>query len=651
MWPEIGNFALVLALCFAGLQALISFYGVKKDNWQVMHSATWLSWAQLVFLAISYAILTGLFLVDDFSVAYVAHNSNLSLPNMYKVSGVWGGHEGSLLLWVLLLGLWSVAVATFSKNLTKPMLTRVLGVLAIVNLAFLAFTAFYSNPFDRLFPTPPNGADLNPLLQDPGMIFHPPLLYMGYVGMSVVFAFAMAALLSGRLDAAWARWSRPWTILAWVFLTCGIALGSWWAYYELGWGGWWFWDPVENASFMPWLTSTALLHSLAVTEKRGGFKVWTIMLAIVSFALVILGAFIVRSGVITSVHAFASDPERGTFLLAMLALSLLVSLAVYAWRAPAVGLGGSFSYYSKEALLLANNVLLVVAAAAVFIGTLYPLVLDAFNLGLISVGPPYFDAVFTPLMLPLLFLIGAGSVISWKQDTLAATWKELGWVLIVSLIAGSLWPLALGSWKPLTAITLFIASWIILAAAKDFYFHLKPRGQHSFMMRLKRLKPSFLGMHLAHIGLALVVVAIAMVNSYEVERDVRMAPGITQSIGDYSFTMVGIERVPGPNYDADQGIIEVTYKGKLIDTLKPQLRYYHSRVEMPMYQASLNRSFFRDIYVSMGDKIGDDAWTMRLYYKPYMLWMWFGGILMALGGILAAVDKRYRMNLKQKVGA
>lgn len=649
MLAEVGNFALVLAFCIAVLQVMVSFMGLQQNSLRLMNATSWLTWGQLGFLAVSYALLTQAFLTNDFSVAYVAQNSNMNLPAMYKVTGVWGGHEGSLLLWVLLLAAWSAAVATFSRSLPREMLVKVLGVLGLVSIGFLAFTVFYSNPFERLLQIPLDGADLNPLLQDPGMIVHPPLLYMGYVGMSVVFAFAMAALLSGRLDAAWARWSRPWTIVAWVFMTLGIGLGSWWAYYELGWGGWWFWDPVENASFMPWLTATALLHSLAVTEKRGGFKVWTIMLAIVTFALVVLGAFIVRSGVITSVHAFASDPERGVFLLSMLAITLLGSLAVYAWRAPTVGLGGGFSFYSKESLLLANNVLLVVATAAVFIGTLYPLLLDSMNFGLISVGPPYFDAVFTPLMLPLLFLIGAGVVVSWKECSIRKTWLELRWMLLLSLVLGGLWPLTMGTWKPLTAVGLMLVLWIVLTAAKDFYFNLKPRGRQTVADRFKRLKMGFVGMHMAHVGLALVVLAIAMVNSYEVERDVRMAPGISQSIGAYEFTLLRVERIRGANYWADQGVVEVTYKGKLLENLTPQLRYYDSRPEMPMFQASLNRSLMRDIYVSMGDKIGGDAWTMRLYYKPYMLWMWLGGILMALGGVLAATDRRYRAKRKKPV--
>lgn len=649
MLAEIGNFALVLAFCLAVLQVIVAFAGLRQASGRLLLACNWVVWAQLGFLALAYGALTMGFVVSDFSIQYVAQNSNLNLPIMYKISGVWGGHEGSMLLWVLLLACWGAAVAAWGKALPIDLQVRVLGVLGLVSVAFLSFTTFSSNPFVRLWPAPMDGADLNPLLQDPGMIFHPPLLYMGYVGMSLIFAFAIAALLSGRLDASWARWCRPWAIVAWVFLTLGIALGSWWAYYELGWGGWWFWDPVENASFMPWLTSTALLHSLAVTDKRGSFKVWTLMLAIITFALVVVGAFIVRSGVITSVHAFASDPARGTFLLILLGISLLGSLAVYAWKAPSVGLGGKFEFYSKEATLLANNVLLVVATAAVFLGTLYPLILDAFDLGLVSVGPPYFDAVFAPVMLPLLFLIGLGAEVAWRQGNPHRNWTDLRWLLLVSLVIGGIWPLTLGSWHPMTALGVAAGWWILLTIGKDIYKQLKPRGKSGVLDRVKTLKPAWVGMHMAHLGLAFVVVAISMVNTYEVERDVRMAPGIIESIGDYGFTLNEVKRVRGPNYWADEGQVDITYKGKPLTSLTPQLRHYDSRDDMPMYQASLHRSLTSDVYVSMGDRLSETAWSMRLYYKPYMLWMWFGGVLMALGGLIAAADKRYRLRVNKKL--
>src|SRR5690554_5067975 len=517
MVAELGNFALILALCLALLQSVLPLVGAQTGSLRLMRTGRFLASGQFVFLAIAYGVLTWAFVASDFSVRYVASHSALSQPLMYKVTAVWGGHEGSLLLWVAILGAWGVAVARFSRSLPREMLARMLAVMGMVSVAFIAFTVFTSNPFDRLVPGPADGRGMNPLLQDPGMILHPPLLYMGYVGTAVVFALSMAALMGerrpprcphspcraamvfalsmaalmgGRLDAAWARWSRPWTIVAWVFLTLGIAMGSWWTYYELGWGGWWFWDPVENASFLPWLTATTLLHSLAVTEKRGGFKVWTLMLATITFALTVLGDFIVRSGVITSVHAFATDPDRGVFLLAMLAATLLGSLTLYAWRAPRVGLGGGFHWFSRESLLLANNVLLTVACAAVFIGTLYPLVLDAFGLGKISVGPPYFDAVFAPLMLPLLLLVGLGPTVMWKQSSPAEVVRQLRWVLLASVVAGGLWPLTMGAWRPLTALSLMLGSWIILTALLDIHKRLGSSRQ-PLTRRLRRvMRPS-----------------------------------------------------------------------------------------------------------------------------------------------------------------
>ncbi|MBW6392618.1 heme lyase CcmF/NrfE family subunit [Billgrantia antri] len=643
MVAELGSFALILALCLALAQSLLPLVGVRLDDDRLMRSARFLASGQFVFLSLSFAVLTWAFVASDFTVRYVAGHSSLEQPLIYRLTAVWGGHEGSLLLWVFMLSAWGVAVACFSQSLPREMTARVLAVMGMVGVGFIAFTLFTSNPFERIVPGPMDGRGMNPLLQDPGMILHPPLLYMGYVGTAVVFAFAMAALLGGRLDPAWARWSRPWTTVTWVFLTLGIAVGAWWAYYELGWGGWWFWDPVENASFLPWLTATALIHSLAVTEKRGGFKVWTLMLAIVTFALTVLGAFIVRSGVITSVHAFATDPERGVFLLGMLSLTLLGALTLYAWRAPRVGLGGAFAGYSRESLLLANNVLLTVACAAVFIGTLYPLALDAFGLGKVSVGPPYFDAVFAPLMLPLLLLVGLGPAVTWKQANPGETFRQLRWALLVSGVAGGLWPLALGVWRPMTALSLMLAIWIVLTALLDIRKRMGSARQ-PFATRLRRIaRPSFLGMHLAHVGLALVVVAIAMVNTYEVERDVRLEPGQSASVGGYDFTLRRMESVQGPNWEADQAIIDVTREGRPVAQLAPQRRYYDTHVGMPMNQASLDRRPTRDVYVSLGERLEGDAWSFRLYYKPYMAWMWFGGLLLALGGLLAAADKRYRL--------
>ena len=643
MMPELGNFALVLALCLALAQSVLPLIGASTGNEPLMRTGRSLAVGQFVFLVFSYFALTWAFVVSDFSVEYVARNSNLALPIQYKVTAVWGGHEGSLLMWVTILAAWGVAVATFSKALPREMLARVMGVLGMVSVGFLAFTVLTSNPFNRLLRVPADGTDLNPLLQDPGMIVHPPLLYMGYVGMSVVFAFAIAALISGRLDAAWARWSRPWTTVAWCFMTLGIGVGSWWAYYELGWGGWWFWDPVENASFMPWLAATALLHSLAVTEKRGGFKVWTLMLAILAFALTILGAFIVRSGVITSVHSFAADPDRGIFLLGMLAVTLLGALLLYALRAPRVGLGGGFGWYSRESLLLGNNVLLAVACAAVFVGTFYPLALDAFGLGKISVGPPYFDSVFLPLMVPLLFLVGIAPQVAWKLADPVETARQLRWAFLAALAISVVWPLTMGLWKPLTALGLGLAAWILLTAAMDIRNRMMRRRSQGIGSMLRALRPSFFGMHLAHAGLAIVVVAISMVNSYEVDRDVRLGPGDTASAGGFEFTFMGVEPVRGPNYDADQATILVTRNEEHVAVLTPQRRYYDSQPENPMLQASLNRRPTRDVYVSLGERLEGEAWLVRLHYKPYMFWMWTGGLLMAFGGFLAAADRRYRL--------
>ncbi|MDX5434642.1 MAG: heme lyase CcmF/NrfE family subunit [Halomonas sp.] len=643
MVAELGNFALVLALCLALAQSLLPLVGARLGDIRLMRSGRFLAAGQFVFLSLSFAVLTWAFVASDFTVRYVASHSSLGQPLIYRITAVWGGHEGSLLLWVFTLAAWGAAVACFSHSLPREMLARILAVLGMVGVGFIAFTLFTSNPFERIVPGPMDGRGMNPLLQDPGMILHPPLLYMGYVGTAVVFAFAMAALLGGRLDAAWARWSRPWTTVAWVFLTLGIAVGAWWAYYELGWGGWWFWDPVENASFLPWLTATALMHSLAVTEKRGGFKVWTLMLAIVTFALTVLGAFIVRSGVITSVHAFATDPERGVFILGMLSITLLGSLTLYAWRAPRVGLGGAFAWYSRESLLLANNVLLTVACAAVFIGTLYPLALDAFGLGKISVGPPYFDAVFAPLMLPLLLLVGLGPAVMWKQADPGATLRQLRWVLAVSVLAGGLWPLTLGAWRPMTALALMLATWIVLTALLDIKKRMGSARQPLPARLRKVMRPSFLGMHLAHVGLALVVVAIAMVNTYEVERDVRLEPGQSASAAGFDFTLLRMETVRGPNWEADQAVVQVTRAGRAVATLLPQRRYYATHAQMPMNQASLHRAATRDVYVSLGERLVGDAWSFRLYYKPYMAWMWFGAILLALGGLVAACDKRYRL--------
>jgi cytochrome c-type biogenesis protein CcmF len=591
--------------------------------------------AQTLLVALAFGCLVTAFVTNDFSVQYVALNSNSALPLQYRVAGAWGGHEGSLLLWCLMLGVWMTAVSLFSSHLPEEMAARVLGVLGLVSAGFLAFMLFTSNPFDRLFPVPADGRDLNPLLQDPGMVIHPPMLYMGYVGFSVAFAFAVAALLSGRLDAAWARWSRPWTTVAWVFLTLGIALGSAWAYYELGWGGWWFWDPVENASFMPWLVGTALIHSLAVTEKRGAFRSWTVLLAIVAFGLSLLGTFLVRSGVLTSVHAFAVDPRRGIFILVLFAVLIGGALALYAWRTARIGLGGDFEPVSRESLLLANNVLLVAAAGTVFLGTLYPLAIDAFGAGKISVGPQYFEAVFVPLMAPALFLMGVGPLARWKRASVPELAVLLRWALAVSLALGLLLPFVFGEWHALVGFGLALAAWIVLTAIL------------SFRKRWKQTRSHY-GMALAHIGVAVFVVGVTLVKGYESDTDVKIRAGETVQLAGYVFRFDGVSRLAGPNYDAMQARIVVTRNGKPVTVMHPERRVYTVQ-EQVMTEAAIDPGVTRDLYVSLGDPLDDaGTWLLKVQHKPFVDWIWGGCLLMALGGLLAASDRRYRISLERK---
>jgi len=512
--------------------------------------------------------------------------------------------------------------------------------MGLVSVGFILFLLLTSNPFDRLLPPADDGRDLNPLLQDPGMVIHPPMLYMGYVGFSVAFAFAIAALLGGRLDATWARWSRPWTILAWCFLTIGIMMGSGWSYYVLGWGGWWFWDPVENASFMPWLVGTALLHSLAVTEKRGGFKSWTVLLAICAFSLSLLGTFLVRSGVLTSVHAFATDPKRGIFILIFLAVVIGGSLALFAWRAPRVGLGGSFELVSRESMLLTNNVLLTVAAASVLLGTLYPLFIDALELGKISVGPPYFQSVFVPLMTPALFLMGIGPLARWKQASLPDLAARLKWAFGVSLATALALPFALGQWTPLISFGLLLALWIVTSSAVNLRSRLaQPEG--SLRARIASQPRGYYGMLLAHCGVAVFIVGVTLVKGYEVERDMRMAVGDSVSIAGYSFRFDGATDITGPNYTAARGSVAVSRGGREIVALHPEKRMFTVQ-QMPMTEAAISRGVFGDLYVSLGEPVGDGAWSVRIYYKPFVNWIWAGCIIMALGGLLALSDRRYR---------
>ncbi|MCW5663707.1 MAG: heme lyase CcmF/NrfE family subunit [Piscinibacter sp.] len=648
MIPEIGHFALILALVVVLLAQSVlplagSFNG--QASWVALARPAALVHFALVLLA--YGALTSAFIDNDFSVQLVAENSNTALPLPLRVAATWGNHEGSILLWTLILAGWTVAVALFSRQLPTVMVARVIAVMGLISTGFLLFTLFTSNPFERLLPAAGNGRDLNPLLQDPGMIFHPPLLYMGYVGFSVAFAFAIAALISGRLDSTWARWSRPWTTVAWVFLTLGIALGSAWAYYELGWGGWWFWDPVENASFMPWLVGTALIHSLAVTEKRGGFKMWTVLLAILVFSLSLLGTFLVRSGVLTSVHAFATDPTRGVFILGFLVLVVGGSLALFAWRGPRVGVGGAFEPVSREGMLLANNLLLMVATAAVMLGTLYPLALDALNLGKISVGPAYYNAVFVPLMVPALFLMGVGPISRWKKATLPELAVQLRWAAAAAFVAAVIAPFVLGKFTPLIGFFLFVAAWILATTANTLWQRVQGLPLALWGQRLSTQTGSWYGMLLAHAGVAVFVIGVTIVGGFQTEQDLRMEVGSTARVGGYDFKLVGLREVPGPNYQAVQATFEVSKDGRLVDTLYPDKRLY-SVSRSPTSEVAIDRGVTRDLYVSMGEPLDDGrAWTVRLYVKPFVNWIWGGCVLMAVGGLLAVADRRYRVTSRQ----
>ena len=638
MIPELGHFALILATIVALIQGVLPLTGTYLPSRSLQITLQSLARPtailQFVLVALSFAALATAFLTNDFSVTYVAQHSNSLLPKPYQFAAVWGGHEGSLLLWVLLLALWSMAVALFSKSLPLDMVARVLSVLGLISVGFLLFILTTSSPFERLLPAALDGRDLNPLLQDPGLVIHPPMLYMGYVGMSVAFAFAVAALLSGRLDAAWARWSRPWTVIAWTFLTFGIGLGSWWAYYELGWGGWWFWDPVENASLMPWLVATALIHSLMVTEKRGSFKAWTVLLAIAAFSLSLLGTFLVRSGVLTSVHAFASDPKRGVFILVFLAVVVGSSLTLFAWRAPRVTLGGRMELVSRESFLLANSVLLVVATGAVLLGTIYPLIIDALNMGKLSVGPPYFNAVFAPLLVPTVFLMVPGTIARWREAKVSEIAYALRFSGLASVVLAVALPFVLGGWSFGAMLGIFLGAWVGLGTLQQVVTRLRKPG---------RIGLSFWGQNIAHFGMAVLVVGVTGVNSYEVERDVRMHVNDVVTIAPYSFQLKSLGEVTGPNYKAVRADVEVKRGNEVIETLQPEKRRYFSSA-MPMTEAGIDSGFMRDLYVSLGEPL-DDArteWSMRVYYKPFVPWLWGGILLMVLGGLLAALDRRYR---------
>ncbi|MEP4148010.1 MAG: heme lyase CcmF/NrfE family subunit [Halioglobus sp.] len=644
MIPEIGHFALIISLALALVLAIVPAWGAWRRNVSAMALAPGLAVGMLVLVAISFTCLSIAFLQDDFSVAVVANNSNSLLPPIYKFSAVWGNHEGSLLLWALILCLWTAAVAVLSPQLPILVLSRVLSVMGGISVGFISFSLLTSNPFARLLPSiPADGNDLNPLLQDPGLIIHPPLLYMGYVGFSVAFAFAIAALLGGRLDASWARWSRPWTNVAWAFLSLGIMLGSWWAYYELGWGGWWFWDPVENASFMPWLAGTALIHSLAATEKRGLFKSWTVLLAIFAFSLSLLGTFMVRSGVLTSVHAFATDPARGMFILVFLAIVVGGSLTLYALRAPAVSSRVSFSWLSRESLILLNNVVFLVTTLTVLFGTLFPLFMDALGQGKYSVGPPYFNAVFVPLMGLLAPFMGIGPLSRWKRDS-AQRWKaELLVPGIAAVVCAVTLPLFGQGYNLWVALAVLLAGWVVFGMAKDLWFRIGGR-----VGGLRRLTPSYCGMLLAHLGFAACVVGVVATSQYSIEHDLKMSPGETETLAGYEFRFVEVAPVRGPNFVADEARFEVYEDGRKIAALAPQKRRYLAGGSV-MTEAAIDPGLFRDLYIAMGEPIGEQgAWAIRLHYKPMVRWMWLGAIFMGLGGLTTAFDKRYR---RQRSGA
>ena len=642
MIPEIGHFALILALALALVQGILPLVGAHKGDAALIALARPAAIAQVGFVAFAFGILTYAFVTSDFTVAYVANHSHLALPTVYKVSAVWAAHEGSLLLWILLMGIWTVAVGRYSRDLPDAFAARVIGVLGLLSVGFLLFTLLTSNPFERLIPAPPDGADLNPLLQDPGLAIHPPILYTGYVGFSVAFAFAIAAMLTGDFDQQWARWTRPWTTWAWLFLTVGIALGSWWAYYELGWGGWWFWDPVENASFMPWLVGTALIHSLAVTERRGLFKSWTLLLAISAFSLSLLGTFLVRSGILVSVHAFATDPARGMFILAFLAVVIGGALVLYAWRAPGLDSNAGFRTLSRETFLLLNNVLLVVACTLVLIGTLYPLLSDVLGMGKVSIGPPWFEIAFALPMLPLILLIGVGMHTAWRQQDAASLFTRLKVFAIIAVILGILIPTVIyGRFGALVAAGSIAAVWIMLAAAEPLWRSLRRAKGTPGITR------SALGMSVAHFGVGMFVLGVTITSAYSIETDRSMQPGQSVAVAGYDFELRGLRDVTGPNYRAIEGEVDISKDGRFIGQLRPQERTYLVQ-QSPMTEAGIMADLHRDLFIALGDSLGNGAWSVRIQYKPMIRFIWLGCLVMALGGIIAASDRRYRLRARRR---
>lgn len=641
MVPELGHFSLILAFCLSCLLCTLPIVGASKNNQLWMSLARPLTAGVFVFLAACLLILAYAFVTDDFSVQFVAQHSNTLLPTRYKVTAVWGGHEGSFLFWTFMLSAWMLAVSIFSKNMPLDFIARVLGVLGFLSGGYILFMLATSNPFDRIVPlAPADGADLNSALQDIGFIVHPPSLYMGYVGFSVVFAFAIAALLSGRLDAAWARWSRPWANVSWAILTVGIALGSWWAYYELGWGGWWAWDPVENPPLITWLLGTAMVHSLAVTEKRGVFKSWTVLLAIMTFAGSLLGTFITRSGLLTSVHAFASDPTRGIFILGFIGLTIGASLVLYALRAPLIKNESGFSLVSREATILVNNVLLVVAAASILLGTLFPMIYQAITDDLISIGPPYFNAIFVPLMSLVAILLGIGPVCRWKQTSPAYLRQQLSKIALASVVLGIIIPLVFTLEFSLAAtVGIGLAMWITLTVIADI--NRKIANKSSKVSGLISLPASYIGMQLAHFGGAVLIVGACLTSNFSSETSVLLIPGQSVDLGEYNFVFDGTEPVTGPNYIGDEATFTVNKNGSYLETLNPQKRIYVAS-STPSTEMAIDAGFLRDLFITLGERKDGGAWSMTIYHKPFVRWVWLGAIFMALGGITAAADRRYR---------
>ena len=647
MIAELGNYGLALALALSIFLAILPLVGAEKGNAKLMALGRPLTWAMFLALSLSFGSLFYLFAVNDFSVQYVVNNSNSTLPLQYRLSAVWGSHEGSLLLWIWLLALWAVGVATFTRKMPEEAVARVLSVMGLISIGFMVFIIFSSNPFNRTFPDfPADGRELNPMLQDVGLIFHPPLLYMGYVGFSVAFAFAIASLMTGKLDTAWARWSRPWTMAAWVFLTLGIVLGSWWAYYELGWGGWWFWDPVENASLMPWLAGTALIHSLAVTEKRSTFKAWTVLLAILAFSLCLLGTFLVRSGILVSVHAFASDPTRGLYILAYLVFVIGGSLLLYAFQGTKIKSLDNSQRYSRETLLLLNNVMLMAFLSVVFLGTILPLIHKQIGLGSVSIGAPFFNQMFLILMVPFAFILGIGPLVKWRRDQISAIRTPVMISLVMMIALGFGLPYLVGNRITATSVMGVMMSAIIVILSL-YEMHTRATHRHSFLTGMLKLSRSHWGMVFAHLGVAMTVFGIAMSHNFSIEKDVRMREGDSVQILDYNFTFKGLKITDGANYQGDTADIEITRNGKLEATLHAEKRFYNVS-KMGMTEAAIDWGFTRDLYAALGEQLDDGSWGLRLYYKPFIRWIWLGGVFMALGGLLCMLDKRYRIRVKEE---